>query len=417
MTSINDLLSNLTDQNPISPRDRPETWRLHFIVPGAARLWRDDAPLLRALVEEGFEVHVIAHDDGVFDEMHASGIRTCALPACDEIVRGVLLIPALYPIIQGYLIEHPPTLVHVEQEPLLTLTAWACTKLDEPPLLVGTLRGLPAPWSHLARFMPAPISAPLAYLEEVYWAHLGRTLDIFLTVTRAELEHLMGSTPIPSKKLEVWVAASGYDHTHFDPARRDLPTREELRVMAEVPDAWSICVGVAGDLSHDAERLANIIQATMKRAPEVGWVLARIPGQPTPDALQSLDAQLLWLEPGEHGMPLFLSLADLYFSPRLDERPQGALIEAAAMGTPVVACDTRFASSIVLDGQTGSLLPANASPAQIADVICALAHDSARRERLAEQARTRAINKFTRVAAHDQLMRLYDRLLSRRYSR
>lgn len=426
MTSINDLLSNLTQQNPISPRDRPETWRLHFVVSSAARLWRDEAPLLRGLIHEGFVVHVIAHDDGAFEAMQRSGVRTCAIPSCDELTRALMLSPILFPILVGHFVDHPPTLIHVEHEPLLSLVSLAVSQLDERPLMVGTLRGAPAPTARLRDMLPELVAAPLHRLDELYWARQGATLDAFLTTSRAELQHLIDHTPIAARMLEVWASGSGYDHTHFDPARHDLPSRAELRGMANVPDSWRFTIGVAGDFESDAARLAQTILALARVRPDVGWLLARVPGATTPAALKALDEHIIWLEPGEHGMPLFVSACDVFYSPRCDGRQATTLLEAQAMGTPVVAFATRDHDAIVLDAQTGHLVPLDESTRsrhqarhtgqRAAQCIAELLDDPDQLKVMGEQAKTRAINKFTRAASHDQLMRLYDRLLSRRYA-
>lgn len=423
-TSIQDLLANLTSEQANYERvaARPETWRVCFVVPSAARLWRDDQHLLLGLVQHGFEVHVIAYDEGVFEAMQARGIFTRAIPSCQgSLWRVGLLSPLIYPIVQGYLIEHPPTLVHVEEEPLLLITLLAAGLLDQRPLIVGTWRGKRA-FDVVARgeaLLPAPIVEPLRH---VYWQQVIERLDIFLTTSREELEAIMARITTPEhRKLEVWPGASGYDARHVDPERRDLPSREELREMGEIPTSWRHLIGVAGDFEEDLDALLELIEATAKKLPGAGWILARPTGVKTSG--ESLEARLekvrervVVLEPGELGMPLFYALSDLFYVPRKrTDRIATVALEAQAMGVPCVVHDVGLNAIFVEDGETGAVLLPAASPGHTLEAITRLLLDEDHLVRAGELAKKRARNLFSRHAAHEQLMGLYDRLLSRRY--
>jgi len=66
-----------------------------------------------------------------------------------------------------------------------------------------------------------------------------------------------------------------------------------------------------------------------------------------------------------------------------------ALMEALALGLPVVATDVGGVAELVTNGQEGVLV-APAQPAQLAEALVSLALDPARRAAMAEQARARA---------------------------
>lgn len=426
-SSIHDLLANLTSERAqySEVAAPPETWRVCFIVPSAAKLWRDDRELLLGLSQHGFEVHVIAHDEGVFDQMLASGIRTCTMPSPrGSLWRAGLLIPVLYPIVQGYLIEHPPTLIHVEEEPLLCLTLLATRLLESMPLLVGTTRGkpaLPEEMSHALEqgIVPETLVEPLRH---VYWQQILERLDIFLTTSRDELERIMARTSSPAhRKLEVWPGASGYDARHVDPERRDLPSRQELRQMGEIPGSWRYLVGVAGDIEQDLDALEALISNDASMPDGVGWLIAKPAtssryGDLLEARLGKMHDRVMLLEPGELGMPLFLALCDLLYVPRTrSHRIATIALEAQAMGIPCIVHDVGLNHVYVEKDQTGVVLPAGASLERVREAIAFSLQDEARRDRWSRAAMKRARTLFSRQSAHEQLMSLYDRLLSRRY--
>ena len=424
MTSINDLLEQLNTQGQGQEKlARPDVWRICFIVPNAARLWRHDGALLRGLRKHGFQVHVIAHDEGVFEQMEMEGIVTCMIPAVDHFLRGVFGAPALYPIIQGHLIEFPPSLIHVEQEPLISLTLLALKLLESEPLVLATLRGLSDPVERVQEYLPALFEHLVEPVQLTYWQFVLERLDMFLTASREELEHTMARVgQREHRKLEVWPGASGYNASHVNPDRSDLPTREQLREMGEVPSEWTHIIGVAGDLEKEQERLVKSVEMLAKKAPSAGWIIAT-PSESTPwvkslkKRLKSFERHIVWLEPGELGMPLFYALSDLFYVPRQDERIATVAVEAQAMGVPVVCFDAGLNALYVENYETGYVLAIEGEH-DVRDAIDKLVYLIENEEVLSsfsDAAKVRAPRLYSQEQAHDQLMRLYDRLLSRRY--
>lgn len=420
-SSINDLLENLTGEAAAKAprRPRPEVWRLGFIVPDMARLWRDDGPLLEALVQEGFELHVIGHDPAhVEPRLAARGILTRTLPPCEPLWRGIAALPAIYPLLQGYLIEHPMSLIHVEGEPLLSLTLWASKLLDEAPLLVGSLRGT----SRLEReLLPEQLPEPLRQLGERaidgHWGHLSQRLDLMLTTSREELDALHERGRVAPQKLEAWPAGSGYDAERFAMDLPGVPRGELARQMSQLPEAWREVIGVAAHhLSKEEEALlSQVIRRLARERPEVGWALA-LPEAVAARLARLAPEQVRRVVPGDQGMPIFYGAIDLLVSPRLSARVATTLLEAQAMGVPVVALDAEQTRAVLSGGQSRVDAEYDQSTALFEGVKALLARDAASRRALAEEGATHVSARFTRERAHAQLLALYDRLLSRRYA-
>jgi glycosyltransferase involved in cell wall biosynthesis len=116
-------------------------------------------------------------------------------------------------------------------------------------------------------------------------------------------------------------------------------------------------------------------------------------------------------------MPLYLNAVDLVLFPSrdaddpgrggIDYESMGRLpCEAAACGKPVVAADVGGVGEVVLDGDTGLLVPPNA-PDRLAGSIERILGDHAFRARLGDRARQRAVAELS----FDRVNRETERIL------
>lgn len=106
-----------------------------------------------------------------------------------------------------------------------------------------------------------------------------------------------------------------------------------------------------------------------------------------------------------------LSAADMFSFPSVYEGLGGAVIEAMAMGLPVVASDLPALREVV--GDAGILVPPE-SPAALASAITELLDDRALSARLAERAELRASERFNLEHVADQMVALYRRVAALR---
>jgi glycosyltransferase involved in cell wall biosynthesis len=91
-----------------------------------------------------------------------------------------------------------------------------------------------------------------------------------------------------------------------------------------------------------------------------------------------------------------------------------ALLEAGAMRLPVLASAVGGIPEIVVDGETGMLVPAPPQGAAVADALAPLLADAALRERLGSAARARFEQSFTATRWVERLRALYDAVLAER---
>ncbi|MCL6640199.1 MAG: glycosyltransferase family 4 protein [Candidatus Rokubacteria bacterium] len=104
-----------------------------------------------------------------------------------------------------------------------------------------------------------------------------------------------------------------------------------------------------------------------------------------------------------------LAAADVCVAPSRNEGMGRALVEAMALGVPVVASAVGGIPAVVGDDEVGRLVPPDDAPA-LAAALVALAEDPARRAKLGEAARVRA-RRFSTAVAEARMAALYAELL------
>jgi glycosyltransferase involved in cell wall biosynthesis len=110
-------------------------------------------------------------------------------------------------------------------------------------------------------------------------------------------------------------------------------------------------------------------------------------------------------------VPELLSLCDLMLLPSRWEGLPFSILEAMAMGTPVVATAVGGVSEIVKHGETGVLLAA-AEPKAIAGAIVSLLSDRATLERMGRKAAEVVRRDFSCEEFVGRMEAIYERLLT-----
>jgi glycosyltransferase involved in cell wall biosynthesis len=111
-------------------------------------------------------------------------------------------------------------------------------------------------------------------------------------------------------------------------------------------------------------------------------------------------------------MPAAYLLADVVVAPSRDPEGFGrVVVEAQAMGRPIVASDHGGARETIVPGETGWLVPAGDPPALAAAIGEALALSPAARRDLGERSRAHVARGFTREAMCARTIDVYEELL------
>ena len=113
-------------------------------------------------------------------------------------------------------------------------------------------------------------------------------------------------------------------------------------------------------------------------------------------------------------MPAAFALSDIVIAPSNEPEAFGRVAaEAGALGVPVIGSSIGAQGEIIVDGQTGFVVPP-LNPAALAEAMRKLlVAGSEGRKRMGDAAQTRVRQKFTTAALQEATLAVYDRLMGR----
>lgn len=218
----------------------------------------------------------------------------------------------------------------------------------------------------------------------------------------ATLLHEWGvTTPIG-----IW--SRGIDHARFNPARRDLAWRRSLGIGDD-----EMVIGFLGRLVKEKglDIFAEVATRLRERGvphrvlvigegPARDWFAARVP-----------EAVFTGFMSGDD-LGRAVASMDVFFNPSVTETFGNVTTEAMAAGVPVVAARATGAVDLVVEGETGFLVPPRDVGAY-ADAIARIVRDPAMRRAMGDAGHTRAAGYRWEVA-NEAVLQTYLELLDTR---
>lgn len=203
-------------------------------------------------------------------------------------------------------------------------------------------------------------------------------------------------------KHRLSVIRNGIDLSAYE----NLPTREEARAQLNVHRDMPV-VAVIGRLEQwkGQHILVEAAPLVLERFPEARFLLVGGIAANKPEYQAMLNDRCSALGVSHRVMftgvrtdiPLILGAADMLVLPSVRPEPFGrTIIEAMAAGRPVIATAAGGPLEIVVDGETGFLIPPN-DPSSLAQKICFLAAHPAVASTMGHAGRQRAIQAFSLV--------------------
>lgn len=258
-----------------------------------------------------------------------------------------------------------PNLVHVSAPEFLGHAAVAWARKN----------GLPAVASLHTRFETYPRYYGLGFIEPWLIRRLTRFYNKFdrVMVPGNSIAELIQSWGV---KTPVGIWSRGVDHARFNPQRRDLTWRRELGIADDVP-----AIGFLGRLvlEKGLDIFAEVARELTRRGvphkvlvvgegPAREWFAGQVPA-----------AIFTGFQSGE-ALGRAVASMDVFFNPSVTETFGNVTSEAMACGVPVVAARATGAMDLVVEGETGFLVPPRDVTAY-ADAIERLARDAEMRAR------------------------------------
>lgn len=317
------------------------------------------------------------------EKCHAAGVPYAALSMRHALdLRGVLALAQL-------LREHRIQVVHCHKGKARTLA-----------LLAGLLARIPV------LILNRGVSFPLDR-----WNRLGYTTPRVTAVVAVceSIKRRLVATGIPAEKIEV--IHSGTDITRFHPGVDGAPVRRELGLAAG--EVLVTQIGIRSWRGNDD--VLDAMVRVHREAPHarllfVGAPRARIVS--LGDKARARGLAGVTVLGHREDVPEILAASDLVVDASYAGLGlTGSIREALAVETPVVATDLEGMPELIVDGETGVLVPPR-NPEALGQAILRMLENPARAKAMARAGRKRVEAQFSLTAKLDRTEALYARLVA-----
>ncbi|WP_120075963.1 glycosyltransferase family 4 protein [Aurantiacibacter odishensis] len=261
--------------------------------------------------------------------------------------------------IKANLAEFDPHIVHISSPDVSGHRAATWARAHDKPVLASV---------H-TRFETYPRYYGFGFIEPVFVALLRRfyhRCDAIVAPSASMIEELREQ----GMHHDIGTWSRGVDRHIFTPARRDVEWRRSLGIGDD-----DMAVGFLGRLV--LEKGIDIFAETMvelrkRGVPHQVLVIGEGPAKEF-FAEKVPEAKFVGFQQGED-LGRAVASMDVLLNPSVTETFGNVTLEAMACGVPVVAADATGASSLVIEGETGHLVPPRDVSAY-ADALAAYASD------------------------------------------
>lgn len=363
-------------------------------------------PLLKKLRERGFEVGAAGSEDGGafaaadIPYLHYP-LKRWISPLADRRARTSL---------RDLFAAHRPDVVHAfDTKPAILATLAA--RDANVPARIRTITGM--------GYLFSTEALPFRMLRPVYRRMQRRAsaaADVTVFQNRDDREYFL-SRRLVGLDAEALIAGSGVDVAELRSSRPDDTARARLKRELDLDDRPVVTM-VARLVRHKGvseylEAARRVLERGVKAQFLLVGPLASEGRQGIPKSELDRSADVVrWL--GRRGnVPAILSLTSLFVLPSYyREGVPRVLLEAGALGIPLVTTDMPGCRDVVSPGQNGLLVPPRDSAA-LAESMAQLLNDAAARARMGQCGAARVAAEFDLHHVADAYAAVYERALRR----
>ncbi|MDH3217057.1 MAG: glycosyltransferase family 4 protein [Candidatus Krumholzibacteria bacterium] len=344
-------------------------------------------PLARALRQD-FDVHFASSPGSYVEEIQGEGFgyHTITIKRSLDLfahTRAVLQLRSLIKQ-QGFQIIHTHT-------PVASLIGRVAAKLAGVPIVLYTAHGF-----YFHEGMRAPVRHFFVMLERI----AGHFTDFIFTQNREDRAAAVELGIVDEGR--VMHIGNGVDLQRFD-ADKVVEKRESIRAQMHV-GADQLVVCITGRLVREKGYL-ELIEAFAQVVNKVPQALLLAVGGALESDHDDVSSQVkaavqrlglsdrVRLLPYQSDIERVLAVTDVYVLPSHREGMPRSILEAMALGLPVVATSVRGSREAVVDGVTGTLVDVGDVDA-LAQALVNLLDDPARRKAYGDQAKVIARKEF-----------------------
>ncbi|NLG70905.1 MAG: glycosyltransferase family 4 protein [Chloroflexi bacterium] len=345
--------------------------------------------LVRSLDRQCYAITVVIPDllAGLKADYEAAGARVVTLP-----MRKLRWPPAAVRGFTAELRREKPHIVHVHSQEA-GLVARPLARLGGARRIVYT---------------PHTINIRSRRWQKMYWQvekSLSAITDRIISINEADRQTLI-QLGIPAEK--VTTVYNGVDLERFDPL---APPPAEIDALRQNGQALVMQVGRISEQKAPLDFLAGA-RLVLAQMPDVRFVL--VGDGPLLEAVRQqirtsgLEDRVFALGPRPEAYR-YMQAADIITLTSYWEGSPYTLLEAMAWRKPVVATRVNGCPELVLDGETGFLVPPG-SPHEWAGRVLLLLRDPHCRRRMGENGRKHLEKNFTIMRMKENLTSIYEQI-------
>ncbi|MEP6651718.1 MAG: glycosyltransferase family 4 protein [Myxococcales bacterium] len=352
------------------------------------------------LQAEGYEVEAVCASDDSVPAIEKLGIPVQRIP----FVREPSPLPDLHAVraLRRLFVARNYQVVH-SHTPKAGLLAPLAARLARVPVVLHTIHGL------LFHDRSVLKDRLLGGACELWTAKLAHRL---LSQSREDID-VVQRFHMKRPELVDYIG-NGIDITRFHP---DVMRSARARMRAELgigPD--DVVVGMVGRLVREKGfvEFFTAMREVMAQRPGVRTLIVGPVDQGQSDSVHQADfatkldpARTIWLGRRDD-LPELYSAMDIFALPSYREGIPRTLMEASAMGLPVVATRIRGCREVAKDGVTGLLVEPRQVP-PLVQAILRLVDDPKLRDRFGRAGRAHVVSQFDASIVLDRLVAYYKR--------
>lgn len=366
--------------------------------------------LLRALKVEGYKVYAIAPAGPAVSAIEDDGATFVrwSLPR-----RGVNPAVELLSILSLWTIYRrikPDIAHHFTAKP--NIYGAIAGRLAGVPVSISSVNGLGYVFTGEER-----MSSLIRPIVTMLYRIAFRLNNAVVVQNKDDMRELEGYSTLPPGRAVHVPGGSGVDLTVFSP---DTVTRAEVASLKEslgIPHDAPVVMLVGRMLWHKGIR--EFVECARLLGPKLGARFLLVgptdPGNPAAiphEQLAAWTGEASITSLGERSdIRELLAMADVVALPSYREGFPRVLMEACAMGRPIVTTDVPGCRDVVDDGVNG-LTVAPKDGRALAEGVEALLGSSSLRARFGAAARARAVQEFDDKIVSEHMLELYERLLA-----
>lgn len=361
----------------------------------ATHLLRPQCEFLRDL---GYEVSFVFSPDSTSRQiLTAAGFRVHEVFISRKIDRtDALAVCRLW----GHLRRLKPDIVHTHTSKA-GIVGRAAARLAGVPLVIHTIHGFPFTEGQ-NRFKYC------VYATIERWA--GKLTDVLLSQSLEDVRTAQDLQIKARHGYPIYIG-NGVDIRCFDPSRF-AGAKDAIRSELGVRHSPVITIIARQTVEKG---YADLVRA-LARISDMSWTALFVgPDEGASDLIKELltgcgiSDRILML--GERAdVERILAITDIYVLPSYREGVPRSVIEAQAMGVPAVVTNIRGCREVVIDGETGYLVPVK-DPTSLAAALRRLLSDEKQRAAMGVAARKRVEREFDERLVFQRIAAAYEALL------